>query len=303
MPAPLDLTGRRFGQLTVLERAGRARWGRDQAAWRCRCDCGALIVLPQNRLPHRASIQASHVVDACDACRRGPCAVCGRRIPADRSLQATTCSDDCRRNAHRLIWRSYHHRQAASDPDYHTRRHEARKARAAEDPAYAERLRRIDRRAKRRNAAKRTGLAVYLPAIAAGTLDAEAVVRFAGQRTLLTRLATLPVPEQRRLTKGGALSVAVRTADGAVVPRQMPAASLTAQQARMVIDGGRIRSMDEQKDLLASEAGDDLVSDSGIRLTAADHRALVRAAAERGVTLPELVRRTLADAGLLRSNG
>ena len=154
MPAPLDLTGRRFGQLTVLERAGRARWGRDQAAWRCRCDCGALIVLPQNRLPHRASIQASHVVDACDACRRGPCAVCGRRIPADRSLQATTCSDDCRRNAHRLIWRSYHHRQAASDPDYHTRRHEARKARAAEDPAYAERLRRIDRRAKQRNAAK-----------------------------------------------------------------------------------------------------------------------------------------------------
>lgn len=141
MPAPLDLTGRRFGQLTVLERAGRARWGRDQAAWRCRCDCGALIVLPQNRLPHRASIQASHVVDACDACRRGPCAVCGRRIPADRSLQATTCSDDCRRNAHRLIWRSYRHRRAASDPDYHTRRHESRKARAAEDPAYAERLR------------------------------------------------------------------------------------------------------------------------------------------------------------------
>lgn len=149
----------------------------------------------------------------------------------------------------------------------------------------------------------RTGLAVYLPAIAAGTLDAEAVVRFAGQRTLLARLATLPVPEQRRLTKGGALSVAVRTADGAVVPRQMPAASLTAQQVRMAIDGGRIRSMDEQMDLLASGAGDDLISDSGIRLTAADHRALVRVAAERGVTLPELVRRTLADAGLLRSKG
>lgn len=34
----VDLTGRRFGKLVVLERAGSAADG--HAAWRCRCDCG-----------------------------------------------------------------------------------------------------------------------------------------------------------------------------------------------------------------------------------------------------------------------
>ena len=33
----IDLTGQRFGMLTVLERAGRKR---NRVAWRCRCDCG-----------------------------------------------------------------------------------------------------------------------------------------------------------------------------------------------------------------------------------------------------------------------
>jgi hypothetical protein len=33
----IDMTGRRFGRLTVLEQAGELN---EQAAWRCRCDCG-----------------------------------------------------------------------------------------------------------------------------------------------------------------------------------------------------------------------------------------------------------------------
>ena len=33
----MDLTGQRFGMLTVLERAGHKR---NRVAWRCRCDCG-----------------------------------------------------------------------------------------------------------------------------------------------------------------------------------------------------------------------------------------------------------------------
>ncbi len=35
--SPIELTGRRFGRLVVLERAGSTH---GKATWRCRCDCG-----------------------------------------------------------------------------------------------------------------------------------------------------------------------------------------------------------------------------------------------------------------------
>ena len=34
----VDLTGQRFGKLTVIERKGESKCG--HAAWLCRCDCG-----------------------------------------------------------------------------------------------------------------------------------------------------------------------------------------------------------------------------------------------------------------------
>ena len=43
-----DLTGERFGRLTVLERAGSSKGG--QARWRCRCDCGGTTVALGNNL-------------------------------------------------------------------------------------------------------------------------------------------------------------------------------------------------------------------------------------------------------------
>ena len=37
----IDLTGRRFGRLTVIERAeSEFTGGEPQAVWRCHCDCG-----------------------------------------------------------------------------------------------------------------------------------------------------------------------------------------------------------------------------------------------------------------------
>ena len=46
-----DLTGKKFGYLTVLEKAGsdpkRAEW-----RWLCRCDCGNLTIVPSYRLRH-----------------------------------------------------------------------------------------------------------------------------------------------------------------------------------------------------------------------------------------------------------
>lgn len=40
----IDLTGQRFGRLTVVERAGTNADGK--ATWRCKCECGAEKVLP-----------------------------------------------------------------------------------------------------------------------------------------------------------------------------------------------------------------------------------------------------------------
>lgn len=44
----IDLTGRRFGRLVVVERAGSNE--RKHATWLCKCDCGETIILPSNNL-------------------------------------------------------------------------------------------------------------------------------------------------------------------------------------------------------------------------------------------------------------
>lgn len=116
MPAPLDLTGRRFGSLVVLSAGPMVRWGRPMRSWVCRCDCGAIVEVPQNRLPHRASIPESHRVTACDACRAKPCAVCGGLVPASSS--AVVCSPEClieHKRRYHLAW--YHHKRA-TDPGF-----------------------------------------------------------------------------------------------------------------------------------------------------------------------------------------
>ena len=53
MPKAIDITGQRFGRLTVLERAGSYKTSSDfpttLALWCCRCDCGeTIVVLGQN---------------------------------------------------------------------------------------------------------------------------------------------------------------------------------------------------------------------------------------------------------------
>lgn len=40
----VDLTGQRFGRLVVIERAG-SRGKSGAAAWKCRCDCGKIVVV------------------------------------------------------------------------------------------------------------------------------------------------------------------------------------------------------------------------------------------------------------------
>lgn len=45
----LDLTGQRYGMLTVLEPAENIG---KHTAWRCRCDCGRETVVPTHRSHH-----------------------------------------------------------------------------------------------------------------------------------------------------------------------------------------------------------------------------------------------------------
>jgi hypothetical protein len=47
MPAPIDLTGQRFGRWTVLRRAESL--GR-HARWLCECSCGATRPIPSDDL-------------------------------------------------------------------------------------------------------------------------------------------------------------------------------------------------------------------------------------------------------------
>lgn len=114
MPPPLDLTGRRFGHLTVIRRNGLIFWGREQACWLCRCDCGVEISAPQNRLPHRDSIPQSHIIDACEDCRSHPCDICAAPIPA--SSASKTCSAECRAERARRYHLARYYDKRRDDP-------------------------------------------------------------------------------------------------------------------------------------------------------------------------------------------
>lgn len=93
----------------------------------------------------------------------------------------------------------------------------------------------------------RIGLTAYLPQIAAGRLDAEAVVKFAGQATVLQSLAQLPIEKQREIVRGVPIAVLTVNAAGEYEVARTPAHMLSASQARLVFNNGRIRTPDEQK--------------------------------------------------------
>lgn len=98
----------------------------------------------------------------------------------------------------------------------------------------------------------RAGVGQYLPLIAAGQLDAEAVVRFAGRTGLLRAVQTLPVGDQRRLALGGKVPVVVASEDGRLTIAKVPAHALTGEQIRLAFDIGRLRPVDEQRNIIAS---------------------------------------------------
>ena len=136
MPAPLDLTGRRFGRLRVLAANGRVKFGREQTAWLVVCNCGRQETLAQSLLTQRGWRE-------CSWCQRPECVICGNKVPSDRP-RSNTCSDACASKQRRRTNLEHYHRRAA-DPEFNRRRHHRLLERMVRDTELAERVRQMQR--------------------------------------------------------------------------------------------------------------------------------------------------------------
>lgn len=101
--------------------------------------------------------------------------------------------------------------------------------------------------------ALKSGLATYLPLIAADILDPEAVVRFAGQKTLLAHLSEIPIKEQRKLLKNNSVELVEFNRNGKLVSESVQLADLTSIQVKQVFHDGVILCADTQKETLLAE--------------------------------------------------
>lgn len=96
----------------------------------------------------------------------------------------------------------------------------------------------------------RSGMGAYLPMIASGRLAANAVVKFAGQPTLLRAMLDLPLDQQQEIVNDKPLPVLGLDTAGDTRVTHLPAYSLTAAQVRQVFGPARIRDEREQEAVL-----------------------------------------------------
>lgn len=98
----------------------------------------------------------------------------------------------------------------------------------------------------------RQGMGQYLPLVASGQLAPDAIVKFSGKMMLLRAVQSLPVPEQTRLAAGAKVDVVSLDPEGEIAIHQVEASSLTGDQIKILFDAGRIRSVEEQSNMLRS---------------------------------------------------
>jgi hypothetical protein len=96
----------------------------------------------------------------------------------------------------------------------------------------------------------RSGLNVYLPAIAAGTVLADTVVRFSGKPQLLKAIAQLTPIHQQTLLDGGTVPLVINE-QGKYSHRMLPAHALSSSQIRQVFGERAIRTEAEQIAILS----------------------------------------------------
>lgn len=94
----------------------------------------------------------------------------------------------------------------------------------------------------------RHGLMSYLPAIANGVMEPQLIVNYAGHKTLLSALSSLPIENQQKIAETGFVTVV--TEDGDEV--ETPVNKLRASEINRIFDisSRKIRSTDEQRSLL-----------------------------------------------------
>ncbi len=134
MPAPIDLTGDRYGSLLVLRRAQAPR------RWECLCDCGRSCVVHAGRL--RVGEDDRKKIRACDACRSRRCVVCG--APFLKAGSTATCgAGRCRLENRRANIMKYRASEEVRDPGAHARRERDRIASLRADPDGSKNKRRL----------------------------------------------------------------------------------------------------------------------------------------------------------------
>ena len=99
----------------------------------------------------------------------------------------------------------------------------------------------------------RSGIAVYLPLIAAGTVVPEVIIRFAGMQETLRAVTGLPPDVQRKIANGDPVQLVVREGTG-YTHRLLPVHSLGVGQLRQVFADHHIRSEAEQIAILSRAA-------------------------------------------------
>lgn len=139
MPAPIDLTGRRFGKLLVLG-AGMPELSTSgktvYKTWRFVCDCGREETIRDHRLPYcDSNRRRTDAVEACSHCRaQRVCVVCGKTFESQQ--YRACCSDACQLVHKRGLYLYDYYRRVAKDPEFNKVRNNRRKEKAQADPAY-----------------------------------------------------------------------------------------------------------------------------------------------------------------------
>ncbi|UOO77907.1 hypothetical protein LVJ85_05455 [Neisseria sp. Dent CA1/247] len=96
----------------------------------------------------------------------------------------------------------------------------------------------------------RHGLMAYIPMIANKRLDARVVVNYAGQKTLIASLASLPIERQQQLIEKGSIDIVELSDDKQQLVRSVELSQLTAAQVYQAIGDGYIKKPDEQYQML-----------------------------------------------------
>jgi hypothetical protein len=106
----------------------------------------------------------------------------------------------------------------------------------------------------------RHGLMNYLPLIAFNKVDARLIVKYAGQKTLLSQLTRLPVELQARIVENDCVKVIYDDGEGGFREELKSVADLRLSEIYQVFTDDGVRNEDQQKRMLITRGGSTKIS-------------------------------------------